>query len=477
MADATKTDLTFKKDTVGADARTITVDSPFDGVTVQTLVNAVREYEAGLDYLDREVIITATGKDTIVTGSEFVGITLTMINDWRVAFAARAGPTYEPMSVKSGNLIAVNSFDDNPIYATAFTQVTIRQSQSPTILYDQYQGYADGSVWIDTVNGTAGTVAYDNGTVESPVNNLADALTIAASIGLTAFHVVQGSSLTFSGSVSGKKWIGFNWDLNLNGADVSDCHIDGARVAGTANAATTSCHFYNCRLRTSISSQAMFIGTDAELGWCGVSASATYPIQIGGASGDTIFHDCYSEVAGQTEGLVVDFQTTVGVDSRLSVRRYSGGLAVLNLGQAGTDSVSIEGDGHLFLAASCVGGEVAVRGNIQLTDNSSGVTIYQDARVTQSTPLTVGTIQTDVIDAVALADSGLAEIADKILGRNIAGGADGGRDVTSALRRIRNRNRIVGSTLTVYEEDDATTDHTAVVTTGAGNPITEIDPA
>jgi hypothetical protein len=67
--------------------------------------------------------------------------------------------------------------------------------------------------------------------------------------------------------------------------------------------------------------------------------------------------------------------------------------------------------------------------------------------------------------------------ADALLGRSIAGGANGGRTVTSALRRIRNRLAIAAGTLTVYQENDTTVDHTAAVTTAAGNPITEIDPA
>jgi uncharacterized protein Yka (UPF0111/DUF47 family) len=67
--------------------------------------------------------------------------------------------------------------------------------------------------------------------------------------------------------------------------------------------------------------------------------------------------------------------------------------------------------------------------------------------------------------------------ADALLGRSIAGGANGGRTVTSALRRLRNRVRILGGTMTVYAEDDSTTDHTAAVTTAEGNPISEVDPA
>jgi hypothetical protein len=81
------------------------------------------------------------------------------------------------------------------------------------------------------------------------------------------------------------------------------------------------------------------------------------------------------------------------------------------------------------------------------------------------------------IDALALATDAGQEIADRVLARNIAGGSDSGRTVTSALRRIRNRNAIAAGTLTVYQENDTTSAWTAAVTTTAGNPISEVDPA
>ena len=72
----------------------------------------------------------------------------------------------------------------------------------------------------------------------------------------------------------------------------------------------------------------------------------------------------------------------------------------------------------------------------------------------------------------------LAAVADKFLGRNIAGGSDGGRTVTSALRSIRNRIAIALGVMTVYAEDDTTPAWTGAVTTDASaDPITEIDPA
>lgn len=70
-----------------------------------------------------------------------------------------------------------------------------------------------------------------------------------------------------------------------------------------------------------------------------------------------------------------------------------------------------------------------------------------------------------------------AENADKLLGRNLAGGADGGRTVQDALRPLRNKTSIAGGTMTVCEEDDATTAWTAAVTTTPGDPLSAIDPA
>lgn len=91
--------------------------------------------------------------------------------------------------------------------------------------------------------------------------------------------------------------------------------------------------------------------------------------------------------------------------------------------------------------------------------------------------LTASAFAVDAIDASALSAAACAEIADKLLGRSIQGGADGGRTVTDALRYLRNRVAISGGTMTVYQENDASSAWTAAVTTAAGNPITEIDPA
>jgi hypothetical protein len=89
--------------------------------------------------------------------------------------------------------------------------------------------------------------------------------------------------------------------------------------------------------------------------------------------------------------------------------------------------------------------------------------------------------KTDMIPASPAATGDIpttAAIADKVLGRSIAGGADGGRTVKQALQSLRNKTVISGGTLTVYAEDDTASSWTAAVTTdAAADPITGVDPA
>lgn len=69
-----------------------------------------------------------------------------------------------------------------------------------------------------------------------------------------------------------------------------------------------------------------------------------------------------------------------------------------------------------------------------------------------------------------------AQVADKVLGRNIAGGSDGGRTVRQTLAIIRNKVEIEGTTIRVYAEDDTTLLFTGTVTAAPGaNPISAID--
>lgn len=87
------------------------------------------------------------------------------------------------------------------------------------------------------------------------------------------------------------------------------------------------------------------------------------------------------------------------------------------------------------------------------------------------------------IGSGAHAAAELNAIADAVLDRNMATGTDSGTNTTvtrtprQALRALRNKVGVAAGTMTVTKEDDVTTSWTAGVTTTAGNPLSELDPA
>ena len=120
-----------------------------------------------------------------------------------------------------------------------------------------------------------------------------------------------------------------------------------------------------------------------------------------------------------------------------------------------------------------------------LTDNAAGT---PSALATNRVVTRVEDMANDVVTAAAIAVNAIGaselaadaaqEVADEFLNRNLAGGGSGGaRIVRGALRALRNRRAIAAGTLTVYQEDDTTPDWTGAVTTTAGNPVSQIDPA
>lgn len=143
--------------------------------------------------------------------------------------------------------------------------------------------------------------------------------------------------------------------------------------------------------------------------------------------------------------------------------------------QGNVDGSTASVTGAVGSVTGNVGGNVAgdVQGNV---DGSV-------ASVTAGVLVAVGGIAAtafaaNAINAAALAQDAAQEIADEILNRNLAGGGSGNtRNVRNALRAGRNRVAIVAGTATVFEEDDVTPAWTAVITTAAGNPISEVNPA
>jgi hypothetical protein len=165
-----------------------------------------------------------------------------------------------------------------------------------------------------------------------------------------------------------------------------------------------------------------------------------------------------------------------------------------------TVTVTLSKNGAAFGAALGAVSEIgngwyALAGNVTDRGTLGALLLHASAANADPTDLDYAIVAFDPFDAnlgltnldaavgTRLATSGYtapptaAENADKLLGRNLAAGADGTRTVQDALRAVRNKTALVGGTLTVYQEDDATPAWTAAATTAARDPLASIDPA
>jgi hypothetical protein len=115
--------------------RLIRVPAPATEITVQDLVDQIADFLDEPQNLNIEWFAEWAGKTSLGGSPEvFSEIVLILTDDWRVEFEARPGPDYVSCVVRGGTLVAANTFDNNPIAPTAFTQVQIRQSISGTLL-------------------------------------------------------------------------------------------------------------------------------------------------------------------------------------------------------------------------------------------------------------------------------------------------------------------------------------------------------
>lgn len=226
--------------------------------------------------------------------------------------------------------------------------------------------YMSKAIWIDTVNGVAGTVPGTNGTRSNPVDSLADAVTLAASQGTREYRLLGASSIELISAHSNWTFIGQNGaTVTLGGVNISGSHFECLRLTGDADGNDITARF--CSLQSLIN----LIG---KFEFCQLIDNATL------AAGDHYWFHCASAVAG-TATPYIDIDGDDSNARNLHMRLYSGGLEIRT--HTSTDATSFDCPvGQLVIAASCTGGTIAARGNIVITDNASGaVTVSEDAVV------------------------------------------------------------------------------------------------
>ncbi len=215
-----------------------------------------------------------------------------------------------------------------------------------------FQGYDNGQIWVDTVNGTAGTVDFENGTVENSVKSITDAKIIATSVGLSDFHIINGSTIVLGESTVNESYFGDNWILDLGGRDIKGAYFSGADISGVGTSLGGECHFEGCTFATASIETAHADFCSFEGGTVTFTLAADYN-----------FHNCYSK--GDTAPI---FTKTSGQAVVVEFHNWSGDITISGI-EAG-DTIELGGNFRTIILSGS-GGTVHVHGHYE-TISSGG---------------------------------------------------------------------------------------------------------
>jgi hypothetical protein len=241
--------------------------------------------------------------------------------------------------------------------------VNVRESLGQPVKFDDlYGGLAGPGVWIDAGANT-NTVSGVDGIHSNPVSTLTAARTIADALGYKTYYLLGGISLTIAATHEDWHFIGLGEPtsnrINLGSQDVDRSGFVNLEVVGIQGgteriivrggaindpgAGATTLHVFACAT--------MFTG-DFELD----------------TSNDNVFDQCFSGVAGAAAPVII----ATGAAGTAVFRHYSGGIEFKAL--SASHNVSCETDGQVIFNADCnVNADVALRGNMTITDNTAGM--------------------------------------------------------------------------------------------------------
>lgn len=334
--------------------KVITVLSPDTEITIQNLLNSIREWEDEVTSMDMPVIASCAGKEPL-GGGVVVGLTLTLLDNWQLAFEARSGPTYTQCIVSGGNIVAVHT--DGAIFPTAFTQVLITASSSATqsdLAAIQYSSYQN-AIWVDP-NGTTTGTTYPSGTRENPVNNIPDAVTIGAEKGFSTLQILDNLILSTGDVINGFELIGvshINTTIEiLDGCECVDTEIKDCNVSGVLDGGTV--------ISDSIVGDIVYF--NGHIHDCGLHGM----IYLEGMA-NAVISDC--KTIDQDDPPIIDMGTS---GQSLAMPNYSGIVTVQNLNSA-TEEIGVGlNAGMVVIEDTIIDGTIIVSGNGVLSHTQTG---------------------------------------------------------------------------------------------------------
>lgn len=413
--------------------RLVVVESPSTEITVQDLLDTLRDWEDEPINMDADQIVKAAGKDDLGGGVK-VGITITLLNaqlmfesrtteidngtcstadsngenlidssatfvtdgvyagctvwnhtteslatilevvsetelrhfalsggsrdDWQVGDSYSVYPNVQ-CNVSGGNLVALDETGNSisPIAPSANVQVVRTSSSSATLqeLQDIQFSSFEGGVTVDVGSSYSGTT-YPTGTRRQPVNNLSDALTIAAERGLGTFYILGDITLdnslnftqySFIGESPSKSTITVASDANTYKCEFYECTLEGTLDG-------------QCKVKNSVINDVNYISGYVEL--CVLQGNITLG---GGAS--AYFLDCW---AGTELGSPPSIDLG-GSGQTLVMQNFNGYIKWKN--KSGTDQANASlNAGWIVLENTITNGDIIIIGTGYVEDNSTG---------------------------------------------------------------------------------------------------------
>lgn len=297
-----------------------------------------------------------------------------------------------------------------------------------------------GSVHIDPAHGTAGTVVGVNGTPSNPVTTLADAVTLAAAIGLRRYAV--HAPITLTSGHDDWAFIGVREGaaVQLANQDVADSFFQGLELSGICNG----------RIR------AIDCVLDGVTSFLGSGLRCRIKTQLGLATGESTFQAPVSEDPGLSTTPILDVG---GAGRTFQFRGYSGGVEVRNFNDAGNVGTIEFIAGQCILDSTCTGaGDLSIRGIARLVDNSSLTNLDTSALLNRE----------NIPD----------DVWDELLAGHVAVGSAGEALTFTTLIKKMLINRLeladgVASNWVLYDDNDITPLLTFSVTDKDGLTITQ----
>jgi len=207
-------------------------------------------------------------------------------------------------------------------------------------------GYADGAIWVDTNNGTAGTTAFIHGTADKPCLTWPDALTLNATLGFNRFHVASQSFVLLTANSDGYYIDAAEATIDLGGQSIAGAYIFGALISGVATG--DNARFIDCKIGE-------LTVPPCGMGRCGFGYnSATF---TAASAGQFVFVECFSMVPGS--GTPNFNFSGLGSTTGINNRAYTGGSAWILDDDCTISNEPLAGGGQTFTTN---GANVELRG-------------------------------------------------------------------------------------------------------------------